>query len=454
MGVERRKSTSGRKTGGKSGGKKAKSSNTDSGAEGEKAVATPVLAVDESQKKRWKSWKTRVFYSWIMVLSAIGLILTTKQLGCAILIFIVQLGMYMEIVKLVRRKHKEEQLPGFWGFYIYWFVLGVFFSWGLTLRPHLLRHSFTDSLGFSMHDAILVHFQLIAFVGYVAGIVAFVLSLRKRKMFGYQFSQLAYCHCTVLAIVVQGTFLVKNLFNGLIWFMMPISQVVSNDVFAYIFGFFFGRTPLIKLSPKKTWEGFIGGGVATVIIAFIFTRVLSDPNYDMFYASGVWPKPVIAPLMICPVEGFPDAFSFSLPTCTPAAVYIPRALGTYDIGPYLPTLLKGLTVAPIQFHAVVLALFASIVGPFGGFFASGLKRAIKVKDFNNVIPGHGGFVDRMDCQLIMGLFAYVYFTSAVATVNASTTAAQALLILSRILPPEKLEVVRKIITEALATKGS
>ena len=194
--------------------------------------------------------------------------------------------------------------------------------------------------------------------------------------------------------------------------------------------------------------------MATVIIAFIFTRVLSDPNYDIFYASGLWPKPVIAPLMICPVEGFPDAFSFSLPTCTPAAVYIPRALGTYHIGPYLPTLLKGLTVASIQFHAIVLALFASIVGPFGGVFASGLKRAIKVKDFNNVIPGHGGFVDRMDCQLIMGLFAYVYFTSAVATVNASTTAAQALLILSRILPPEKLEVVRKIITEALATKGS
>ena len=30
---------------------------------------------------------------------------------------------------------------------------------------------------------------------------------------------------------------------------------------AYVFGFFFGRTPLIKLSPKKTWEGFIGGAV-------------------------------------------------------------------------------------------------------------------------------------------------------------------------------------------------
>ena len=34
---------------------------------------------------------------------------------------------------------------------------------------------------------------------------------------------------------------------------------------AYMFGFFFGRTPLIKLSPKKTWEGFIGGAFATVV---------------------------------------------------------------------------------------------------------------------------------------------------------------------------------------------
>lgn len=41
-----------------------------------------------------------------------------------------------------------------------------------------------------------------------------------------------------------------------------------NDVAAYFFGFFFGKTPLIKLSPKKTWEGFIGASVATMIAAF------------------------------------------------------------------------------------------------------------------------------------------------------------------------------------------
>jgi len=38
---------------------------------------------------------------------------------------------------------------------------------------------------------------------------------------------------------------------------------------AYMFGFFFGRTPLIKLSPKKTWEGFIGGGFATVVFGLM-----------------------------------------------------------------------------------------------------------------------------------------------------------------------------------------
>ncbi|MFN9952511.1 MAG: phosphatidate cytidylyltransferase [bacterium] len=43
-------------------------------------------------------------------------------------------------------------------------------------------------------------------------------------------------------------------FSGLIWFILPILMVVINDVMAYMFGFFLGRTPLIQLSPKKTWE--------------------------------------------------------------------------------------------------------------------------------------------------------------------------------------------------------
>jgi len=54
-----------------------------------------------------------------------------------------------------------------------------------------------------------------------------------------------------------------------------------------------------------------------------------------------------------------------------------------------------------------------VIAPFGGFFASGFKRAFKVKDFGSFIPGHGGVTDRMDCQIMMGLFVYVYYTNFV-----------------------------------------
>ena len=60
-----------------------------------------------------------------------------------------------------------------------------------------------------------------------------------------------------------------------------------------------------------------------------------------------------------------------------------------------------LSVAMLQLHAIVLAMFASIIAPFGGFFASGFKRSFKIKDFGDSIPGHGGMTDRMDCQVLL-----------------------------------------------------
>ena len=58
------------------------------------------------------------------------------------------------------------------------------------------------------------------------------------------------------------------------------------------------------------------------------------------------------------------------------------------------------TIYPIQFHALLLGLFASLVAPFGGFLASAIKRAYGIKDFDSLIPGHGGMMDRMDCQFL------------------------------------------------------
>ena len=67
----------------------------------------------------------------------------------------------------------------------------------------------------------------------------------------------------------------------------------------------------------------------------------------------------------------------------------------------------------IKYHGVAMAVFASIVAPFGGFWASAIKRACNIKDFDHLIPGHGGFMDRMDCQLIMVSFVYLYYATYV-----------------------------------------
>jgi CDP-diglyceride synthetase len=48
------------------------------------------------------------------------------------------------------------------------------------------------------------------------------------------------------------------------------------------------------------------------------------------------------------------------------------------------------------------------VAPFGGFLASIVKRAYGKKDFSNLIAGHGGFIDRLDCQIITAPFVYLY----------------------------------------------
>lgn len=50
----------------------------------------------------------------------------------------------------------------------------------------------------------------------------------------------------------------------------------------------------------------------------------------------------------------------------------------------------------------------------GGFFASGFKRALGIKDFGDSIPGHGGVTDRFDCQMMMVVFTYLYFHAYIA----------------------------------------
>ncbi len=144
----------------------------------------------------------------------------------------------------------------------------------------------------------------------------------------------------------------------------------------------------------------MGGALATLVFAFVSTWAYTTLEAgDTKY------------LMACPVV---SGMGWSVHRCDVEQ----QAGGLFALHPLahwrvlralLPAAVAdGVWASEMQFHAVALAVFASLVAPFGGFFASGFKRAFKIKDFGTSIPGHGGFTDRMDCQLVMGAFAYVY----------------------------------------------
>lgn len=269
------------------------------------------------------------------------------------------------------------------------------------------------------------HHRFISFSIYLVGIIVFVLNLRKGH-YKFQFSQLAFTHMVLLFVVFQANFVACNIFEGLFWFVFPITLVICNDVMAYFFGFFFGRTRLIKLSPKKTWEGFWGAFVTTVLFGFFFSGLLSKIPYltcPIKVRPTVWREVLCAHNPSCQQDLSQNYFNF-VPCETINSVFVAQP---YALTPALSSLSYHLLrtrhrvvhIAPIQWHSILLSIFASAIGPFGGFFASGFKRAFKIKDFSDSIPGHGGVTDRMDCQFLMGLFSYVYLSSFIKVFRTS-----------------------------------
>jgi phosphatidate cytidylyltransferase len=130
--------------------------------------------------------------------------------------------------------------------------------------------------------------------------------------------------------------------------ILLIACMWVNDTMAYIVGSLIGKTPLTKISPKKTWEGTIGG----IILCTATVGALLQ------YAIN-----------------FPDKAKID------------------------------------SYHYYVLPAIASIAGTFGDLIESKLKRLAGVKDSGHIMPGHGGFLDRFDSLLVATPFVwlYVYF---------------------------------------------
>lgn len=151
--------------------------------------------------------------------------------------------------------------------------------------------------------------------------------------------------------LLGGIFFLGIAFNYLItvrmlnlnYLIFLLLITIFTDTFAYITGALIGKHKMSKIvSPKKTWEGFIGG-------AFFGTFISS-----MFYIS---------------------AFDYT---------------GNIII-------------------LVLVILSLSVVAQVGDLTFSSIKRYYEIKDFGNIMPGHGGVLDRLDSILFVLLaFSFIY----------------------------------------------
>ena len=120
----------------------------------------------------------------------------------------------------------------------------------------------------------------------------------------------------------------------------------GTDTCAYFVGCKFGKHKFSQISPKKSIEGCIGGTLGSVIIALIYTIFINK-----FAAINI------------------------------SYIYIS-----------------------------IIAAILSICSQLGDLSASSIKRTVGIKDFGNLIPGHGGMLDRIDSIIFIAPFAYFLLT--------------------------------------------
>ncbi len=114
----------------------------------------------------------------------------------------------------------------------------------------------------------------------------------------------------------------------------------TNDTGAYLSGKFLGKHKLFeRISPKKTWEGSIGGGILTIVIAYILSIYFTNLSLSNW---------------------------------------------------------------------IVIGILITIFGGLGDLVESMLKRSLNIKDSGNILPGHGGILDRFDGLLLAAPFVYCY----------------------------------------------
>lgn len=145
-----------------------------------------------------------------------------------------------------------------------------------------------------------------------------------------------------------------NLESSLL-FVWVVVGACLNDAFAYFTGVFFGKHKMNeRVSPKKTWEGFFGGIILT-----------------------------------------------ALTLCAWAFIQSGASNGKHSI-------LKDFIDLEHWYHVVVLSILIPLVSVLGDLVFSAIKRFYGIKDFSNILPGHGGVLDRVDSIVFATTTAAIY----------------------------------------------
>lgn len=384
-----------------------------------KETAEVKTKTEEPQKeKKWSSFAVRAVWTVLLVALFVFVVLS-GHVWIAGLCLSVQILAYREVINITGDPKYFENVP--WGRTISWYFLVVMLYY---LNGHAIVHFF-QNVGIleGVLNPMLNYHRFLSYILYMGGFVFFVTTLR-HGYYRQQFGQLSAAHMALIYIVLQGQFVLESVLHGIFWMIVPVAMVIVNDIAAYLCGITMGRTPLIKISPKKTVEGFVGAWICTGLFALVITHYASKSYY-----------------LICPMERVGVNYK-EFDICVPNAVFLPAQW-------HVPSLLQSFVgfetfeMAPIYIHSIVLATFASLIAPFGGFFASGFKRAFKVKDFGSTIPGHGGVTDRFDCQFVMGTFSYMYYNTIINRVTPPEIAT-VLTTLSSLNAQQRQEIVKAL----------
>ena len=137
----------------------------------------------------------------------------------------------------------------------------------------------------------------------------------------------------------------KDLNNNYINFLFILLICISTDVGGYVFGKILKGPKLTNISPNKTFSGVIGGYLLSLLFIFIFFQILSFFEYKTLYS--------------------------------------------YEI--------------------LLLVIIISSASQLGDILISYFKRNSNVKDTGNIIPGHGGFLDRVDGMIFAYPFSYLLY---------------------------------------------